>query len=307
MTSAWEQTHTDYSNTRIGTRPSNGRGESTVRTMKGMTRCQKETVNTLGIKFSMMRPHLVLLTRHSEWLLNHLVRSELQVEAGARVVKTSPYRSHTGNPLPRATDLLKRILVPRPSKSSSHFLVEIPFVIRSQWASLCRFVCVACVFVAIPATVFPFFLRAGVVFAALALGIVVRDGQRWLPNADKKFVDPVQRTCGKSAIDPYIPAGLLRKYRQATAARTETAARTGERSTGSSSSSGGEEESKIQGAEIKELRAKMEQHRKQQRGEAGQEEQGQVVLRKTGMLIVRRRLRTKRSWMSREKAAEATV
>ena len=58
----------------------------------------------------------------------------------------------------RATDLLKRILVPRPSKSSSHFLLEIPFVICSQWASLCWFVCVACVFVAIPATVLPSFV-----------------------------------------------------------------------------------------------------------------------------------------------------
>ena len=35
------------------------------------------------------------------------------MEAGARVVKTSPYDSHTGNPAPRAADLLKQILVRR--------------------------------------------------------------------------------------------------------------------------------------------------------------------------------------------------
>ena len=45
------------------------------------------------------------------------------------------------------------------------------------------------------------FLRAGVVFAAFTLEIVVRDGQRWLSNAEKKFVDPGQGTCGKVLAD----------------------------------------------------------------------------------------------------------
>ena len=52
-----------------------------------------------------------LLVRHSEWLTNHLVRSDFQVEAEERVVKTSPYESHSGNPSPRATKLLNRIWV----------------------------------------------------------------------------------------------------------------------------------------------------------------------------------------------------
>ena len=45
--------------------------------------------------------------------MNHLVRSDFLVEADERVVKTSPYESHTGNPASRPTDLLNRILVRR--------------------------------------------------------------------------------------------------------------------------------------------------------------------------------------------------
>ena len=70
-------------------------------------------MNTLVIKFSIIHPFFALLVRHSELLLNHLLRSDFQVEAGARVVKTVPYESHTGHPAPRATDCLKRVLVQR--------------------------------------------------------------------------------------------------------------------------------------------------------------------------------------------------
>ena len=49
--------------------------------------------------------------RHSEWILNHLVRNV--VELDNCVFKTSPYESHTGNPAPRSTSLLNRILVGR--------------------------------------------------------------------------------------------------------------------------------------------------------------------------------------------------
>ena len=60
-----------------------------------------------------------------------------------------------------------------------------------------------------------------------------------------------------------IPAGLRGKYRQAFSARTS------EWSTGYSSSSGGEDpKSRVQEAEIKDLRAQVEQLRRQQRGEA---------------------------------------
>ena len=51
--------------------------------------------------------------RHSEWILNHLVRNEFVVELDNRVIRTSPYESHTGNPAPRSTSLLNRILVGR--------------------------------------------------------------------------------------------------------------------------------------------------------------------------------------------------
>ena len=76
-----------------------------------MIQCQKKSVDLLGINVPIMHSVFALLVRHSEWLMNHLVRSDFQVEADERVVKTSPYESHTGNPAPRATKLLSRILV----------------------------------------------------------------------------------------------------------------------------------------------------------------------------------------------------
>ena len=51
--------------------------------------------------------------RHSEWILHHLVRNYFVVEPNNRVIKTSPYESHTGNPAPRSTSLLNRVLVGR--------------------------------------------------------------------------------------------------------------------------------------------------------------------------------------------------
>ena len=105
--------HTDNSNTRIGTPPSNGRGENSVRTMKYMIQRQKRICEHVWDQVFDYAFFFSLLVRHSEWLLIHRVRSDFQVEAGARVVKTSPYEGHTGNPAPRDTDLLKRILVRR--------------------------------------------------------------------------------------------------------------------------------------------------------------------------------------------------
>ena len=51
--------------------------------------------------------------RHSEFILNHLVRTVFGVEVDIRVVKTSPYESHTGNPAPRSTSRRNRVLVGR--------------------------------------------------------------------------------------------------------------------------------------------------------------------------------------------------
>ena len=58
--SACGETHVDYSNTRIETPPSNGRGEDSVRTMKEMRRCLKESVNTLGVTFFLSASFLCL-------------------------------------------------------------------------------------------------------------------------------------------------------------------------------------------------------------------------------------------------------
>ena len=99
---ACEQVHLENSNTRLETPASNGRGESGVR-----------AVFSLGIEFSIKHPLFALLVRHSEWILNHLVHNDFVVEPDNRVIKASPYESHTGNPALRPTSLLNRILVGR--------------------------------------------------------------------------------------------------------------------------------------------------------------------------------------------------
>ena len=114
LTSACEQTHFHCSNTRVETLSSYGCGANSVRTMHDMMQCQRESVKSLEIKFSIIHLLFALLVRHSEWPMSHLVRSDFQVEADERVLKTSPNECHTGNPAPRATKLLNRILVGRP-------------------------------------------------------------------------------------------------------------------------------------------------------------------------------------------------
>ena len=93
---ACEQVHLEHSNTSLDTRASNGRGENSVRTMEEMVQRQKDAVFSLGIEFSIKHPLFALLVRHSEWILHHLVRNDFVVELDNRVIKTSPYESHTG-------------------------------------------------------------------------------------------------------------------------------------------------------------------------------------------------------------------
>ena len=107
---ACEQVHLECSDTRLETPASNGRGENSVRTMKEMAQRQKDAVFSLGIEFSTKHPLFALLVRHSEWILNHLVRNDFVVELYNRVIKTSPYESHTGNLAPRSPSLLNRIV-----------------------------------------------------------------------------------------------------------------------------------------------------------------------------------------------------
>ena len=95
--------HLEYSNTRLKTPASNGRGENSVRAMKEMIQRQKDAVFTLGFEFSIKHPLFALLVRRSGWILNHLARNDFLVEVDNRVVKTSPKESHTGNPPPRPT------------------------------------------------------------------------------------------------------------------------------------------------------------------------------------------------------------
>ena len=64
------------------------RGENSVRTMKEMIQRQKDAVFSLGIVFSIKHPLFALLVRHSEWILNHLLRNDFIVEVDNRVIKT---------------------------------------------------------------------------------------------------------------------------------------------------------------------------------------------------------------------------
>ena len=81
--------------------------------MKEMAQRQKDAVFSLCIDFSIKHPLFALLVRHSEWILNHLVRNDFVVELDNRMIKTSPYESYIGNPASRSTSLLNRILVGR--------------------------------------------------------------------------------------------------------------------------------------------------------------------------------------------------
>ena len=81
--------------------------------MKEMVQRPKDAVFSLGIEFSIEHPLFALLVRHSEWIFESFARNDFVVELDNRVIKTSPYESHTGNPAPRSTSLLTRILVGR--------------------------------------------------------------------------------------------------------------------------------------------------------------------------------------------------
>ena len=50
--------------------------------MKEMVQRQKDAVFSLGTEFSIKHPLFALLVRHSEWILNHLVRNDFVVELG---------------------------------------------------------------------------------------------------------------------------------------------------------------------------------------------------------------------------------
>ena len=58
---ACEQVHLEYSNTRLETPASSGRGENSVRATKEMIQRQKDAVFTLGIEFSIQHPLFALL------------------------------------------------------------------------------------------------------------------------------------------------------------------------------------------------------------------------------------------------------
>ena len=61
---ACEQVHLEYSNTRLETLASNGRGENSVRAMKEMIQRQKDAVFSLGIKLSITHLLFALLVRY---------------------------------------------------------------------------------------------------------------------------------------------------------------------------------------------------------------------------------------------------
>ena len=77
-------------NTRLETPASSGRGENSVRTMKEMVQRQKDAVFSLGIEFSIQHPLFAFLVRHSEWILNHVVRNDFVVELDNRMSQDFP-------------------------------------------------------------------------------------------------------------------------------------------------------------------------------------------------------------------------
>ena len=76
LRAACEQVHLELSNTWLETPASDGRGEHTVRAMKEMVQRHKESVHAMGITFSIEHRAFPLIVRHSEWMLNHLVRND---------------------------------------------------------------------------------------------------------------------------------------------------------------------------------------------------------------------------------------
>ena len=107
------QVHLEYSNTRLETPPTDGRGENSVRAAKVMVQRQESQSMRWASRSFVKHPVFALIVRHSEWILNHLVRNDFVVEDDNPVIKTSPYENHTGNSGPRSTQLLTRILVGR--------------------------------------------------------------------------------------------------------------------------------------------------------------------------------------------------
>ena len=97
-----ELVHLECSNICLEFLASNGRGENFVRTMKEMVQCLKDAVFSLGIEFSIKHLFFALLLRHSEWILNHLVRNHFVVALlDHRVIKTSLDESHIEKLVPR--------------------------------------------------------------------------------------------------------------------------------------------------------------------------------------------------------------
>ena len=60
--------------------------------MKEMVQRQKHAVFSLGIETPFKLLFFALFVRHSEWILNHLVRNDFLVELDNRVINTSPVR-----------------------------------------------------------------------------------------------------------------------------------------------------------------------------------------------------------------------
>ena len=68
LKNACEKVHLEYSNTRLETPASTGRGENSVRTMKEMIQPQKDAVFAMGFVFSVRYPLFAMWVRHSEWM-----------------------------------------------------------------------------------------------------------------------------------------------------------------------------------------------------------------------------------------------
>ena len=81
---ACEKVHLEYSNTPFGNSGVNGRGENSVRTMKDDTASERCSF-LVGYCVLNQTSSLRVAVRHSEWILNHLLRNDFIVEVDNRV------------------------------------------------------------------------------------------------------------------------------------------------------------------------------------------------------------------------------
>ena len=90
LTAACRRASLVYSENFIETPVSEGRSDSSARAFRKMIQRPNESVNALGITFTIKHSPLAQLVRHSEWILNHLVHTNFPIELDDHAIETTP-------------------------------------------------------------------------------------------------------------------------------------------------------------------------------------------------------------------------